>query len=118
MATSNSRKRPASSRQTNARKRSTAANRRPRKKYNEEPLDYAVKSEIALIVFAALTVFLFLCNFGICGTFGNSLSSMMFGVFGIAAYIMPLVLFATGALLLSNGPSLAALRKIFSGYLV
>ncbi len=118
MATSNSRKRSTTGRKTNTRKRSTAARRNSRVRQNYEPLDYAVKSEIALIVFAALTIFLFLCNFGICGIFGNAVSSILFGLFGIIAYIMPIILFATGALLLSNGPSPAALRKIFSGYLV
>lgn len=118
MATSNTKKRSSASRQTNKGKRRTAANTKSRTRYKEEPLDYAVKSEIMLIVFAALTVFLFLCNFGICGSFGNALSGIMFGIFGITAYIMPIVGFGIGALLLSNGPSPAALRKIFSGLLI
>lgn len=118
MATSNSKKRSATSRQTNRRKRSTAAGTRSKARYKDEPLDYAVKIEIMLIVFAALTVFLFLCNFGICGSFGNSISNIMFGIFGITAYIMPIVFFWIGSLLLSNGPAPAALRKIFSGLLI
>ena len=118
MATSNSRKRPTGSRTTNTRKRSDSASKRPSRRYEEDTLDYAVKSEIMLIVFAALAIFLFLCNFKICGTIGNVLSDIMFGIFGIAAYIMPIVLFASGALLLSNGPSPAAVRKILSGLLV
>ncbi|WP_408071075.1 DNA translocase FtsK 4TM domain-containing protein [Butyrivibrio sp. JL13D10] len=118
MATSNSRKRSAASRQKGKGKRRTEVNTRSGARYKEEPLDYAVKSEIMLIVFAALTVFLFLCNFGICGSFGNVISGIMFGIFGITAYIMPIVFFGIGALLLSNGPSPAALRKIFSGLLI
>ncbi|WP_026665950.1 FtsK/SpoIIIE family DNA translocase [Butyrivibrio sp. FC2001] len=120
MATSNSRKRSTASRQTGKAKskRSTEAHARTRARYDDEPLDYAVKSEIMLIVFAALTVFLFLCNFGICGSFGNAISGIMFGIFGLTAYIMPIVGFGIGALLLSNGPSPAALRKIFSGLLI
>ena len=118
MATSNSRKRSTGSRTTNTRKRSTTAARRPSPRYEEDTLDYAVMSEIYLIVFAALAVFLFLCNFKICGSFGNVVSDIMFGIFGIAAYVMPIVMFAIGALLLSNGPSPAAIRKILSGLLV
>ncbi|WP_022760056.1 FtsK/SpoIIIE family DNA translocase [Butyrivibrio sp. AD3002] len=118
MATSNSRKRSGASRTNNTRKRSATNERRPSARYEEDTLDYAVKSEILLIAFAALAVFLFLCNFKICGSIGNTLSDIMFGIFGIAAYIMPLVFFASGALLLSNGASPAAIRKILSGLLV
>ncbi|WP_026526509.1 FtsK/SpoIIIE family DNA translocase [Butyrivibrio sp. VCD2006] len=118
MATSNSRKRSSGSRTTNTRKRSASAQRRPSTRYEEDTLDYAVKSEISLILFAALAIFLFLCNFKICGTIGNAVSDILFGIFGLAAYVMPLVFFAAGALLLSNGPSPAALRKIFSGLLI
>ncbi len=98
-------------------KRSSASARNNRRTV-DEPLDYALSSEVSLIVFAALSVFLFLCNFGICGSFGNTMSSIQFGLFGLAAFVMPIVIFAVVALLLSNGPSPAALRKIISGLML
>ncbi|MBR4530264.1 MAG: DNA translocase FtsK [Lachnospiraceae bacterium] len=52
-------------------------------------------TEIILLILGALVLFLFLCNFGICGSFGNLLRYFMFGLFGLPAYITPpLILFA------------------------
>ena len=38
---------------------------------NTEPMDTAIRDEIFLIVMLAVSVFLFLCNFGIIGVAGN-----------------------------------------------
>lgn len=58
-----------------------------------EPLNYALRSEILIIVLLALMLFLFLCNFGVCGSFGNMMSSIMFGIFGFMAYFTPILIF-------------------------
>ncbi len=113
MATSNTRKRKSPQNRGTAKR--SQASRRPEKRYQDETFDYALKSEISLIVFGALSVFLFLCNFGICGTFGNAVSNVQFGLFGIAAFIMPVVFFGSVALLLSNEGSPAAISKVVSG---
>ncbi|WP_026670062.1 FtsK/SpoIIIE family DNA translocase [Butyrivibrio sp. AE3006] len=114
MATGNTKRPGGRPKGTKNTKRSSTARRTDTRNQNEV-LDYSLSSEVSLILFAAITVFLFLCNFGICGSFGNVLSGIMFGVFGITAYIIPLVIFASAALLLSNGTSPAALRKVISG---
>ena len=44
--------------------------------------------------------FLFLCNFGIVGSFGSAISSFMFGVFGLFAYVAPL--FIGGSIVFYN----------------
>lgn len=80
-----------------------------------EQLDYALKSEILIIVLLALSIFLFLCNFGVCGSFGNIMSSIMFGVFGIMAYLAPLLIFLMVVFHISNNGSAAAVRKIIAG---
>ncbi len=46
------------------------------------------------------------------------MSGIQFGLFGLAAFVMPIVIFAVVALLLSNGPSPEALRKIISGLML
>ena len=42
----------------------------------------AITSEIILIGVLALTILLFLCNFGVIGVIGNQISRVMFGIFG------------------------------------
>ena len=82
--------------------------------HNEE-FDYSLKSELIVIAMVALTIFLFLCNFGICGKFGDAISGILFGLFGITAYIAPLVALGAVAIGIANFGSSAATRKIVSG---
>ena len=46
----------------------------------------AITSEIILIGVLALTILLFLCNFGVIGVIGNQISRVMFGIFGTMDY--------------------------------
>ena len=80
-----------------------------------EPLNYALRSEILIIVLLALMLFLFLCNFGVCGSFGNMMSSIMFGIFGFMAYFIPILIFFGVVFYISNDGSVAAIRKIIAG---
>lgn len=50
-----------------------------------------VAREIILVLVACLAILLFLCNFGIIGPVGNAISSVMFGLFGLFSYILPLL---------------------------
>ena len=70
------------------RSRKTSGNSRTVKKdeFNEE-----LVNEITLIVILALALLLFLCNFGILGTVGNAVSNVMFGLFGLMAYVFPII---------------------------
>lgn len=81
----------------------------------EESLDNKLLQEICLIVVFALCVFLFLCNFGIVGTFGQVLSNIQFGLFGLPAYVAPLLFFFALAFGMINQGSSAAKRKLISG---
>ena len=99
-------------RKSNARSNTRSARNIDRR---EEEIDYSLRSEITVIASVALTIFLFLCNFGICGSFGNALSSILFGLFGITAFIAPLVALASVAIGVANFGSNAAMRKIISG---
>lgn len=82
---------------------------------NSEPMDIAIRNEILLIVLFAVSVFLFLCNFGIIGVAGNVISGVMFGIFGIIAYIMPVVLFLMVAFGMVNSGNVIAVRKLVAG---
>ena len=49
--------------------------------------------EIGLIIFFIARVILFLCNFGIIGPVGNAIRGILFGMFGLTAYVVPVCLF-------------------------
>ena len=77
-----------------------------------EPMDSAIKNEVILIGVFALAVFLFLCNFGIVGVVGDTVSDVMFGLLGIPAYIAPVMLFLAVAFGISNKGNRIATRKL------
>lgn len=96
------------SRQSQTKKRSTAGRA-------VQPMDAAIRNEILLIVFLALAIILFLCNFGIVGKAGNAVSSVMFGIFGLTAYIAPVIIFLAIAFGMSNMGNDIATRKLVAG---
>lgn len=67
--------------------------RRKRNTRKQEEFSAEVREEVLLLSGIAVTILLFLCNFHIIGKFGDTVSGVMFGVFGILAYIAPPVLF-------------------------
>ncbi|MCM1047522.1 MAG: DNA translocase FtsK [Clostridiales bacterium] len=83
-----------------------------------EPMDTAIRNEILLIACLALAVILFLCNFGIVGKVGNAVSSFMFGVFGLFAYVAPVFIFLAIAFRMSNIGNNIATRKLIAGIIV
>lgn len=105
------------SRKTTTRSSSKARSTRAPKRQEEE-FDYSLKSELVVILVIALTIFLFLCNFGICGDFGNAVSSILFGLFGVTAYVAPLVMLGAVAIGIANFGSSASVRKIVSGIVI
>lgn len=50
----------------------------------------AFKKEIFLWIVVAVSILLFISNFGIGGHLGNAVSGFLFGVFGMVAYIFRL----------------------------
>ena len=109
--TTNSRKKNAS------RSRNTGSTSRKNNKVTrvEEPLDNSLVNEILIILLFAVSVFLFLCNFGLIGTIGNTISSIEFGLFGWMAYIAPILFFIGFTFASINAGSGAAKRKLIAG---
>lgn len=93
-------------------RRSGSAGSKSRK---SEPMDVAIRNEIGLIVLFAVAIFLFVCNFGVAGVVGNTISNVMFGIFGLTAYVMPLALFLMIAFGMVNSGNLIAIRKLVAG---
>ena len=108
-------KRGNSTRRSTGRSSGSKSTSSRRKNVREEELDYSLKSELIVIGMVALTIFLFLCNFGVCGALGSAVSGVLFGLFGITAYIAPLVILAAVVVGIANFGSSASIRKIVAG---
>ena len=81
----------------------------------DEPMDSAIRNEILFIAMLAFTIFLFLCNFGVVGKVGDVVSACMFGIFGLMAYIAPLIIFLGIMFGVSNIGNSIATRKLIAG---
>lgn len=106
-----------SKRKTTTAKRSTGGKNKKKsaEKYVPTEKDLMVRNEVKLLVLAAVSLILLLSNFGVCGTLGNYLSRIMFGVFGIYAYIVPVLLIFGGAFMISNFGNRKAMVKVGAG---
>lgn len=105
--------------QNKGRSRANAASTRAKSRSTKQdaPMDPAVRNEILLIVLAALALILFLCNFGLVGRFGSAVSSVMFGIFGLLAYVAPVIIFLMIAFGMLNVGNRIATRKLVAGIL-
>ena len=96
-------------------KRKTSGSRNVRQ---SQPMDSAIKNEVILIGVFALVIFLFLCNFGIVGVVGNTISDIMFGIFGLTAYVAPILFFLAVAFGISNKGNSIAVRKLVAAVIL
>ena len=87
--------------------RSNSSGAKRSNKVNEP--DFSFVDEIVLIIAFAIVIFLFLCTVGIIKAgegadpnLGDYIKYFMLGVFGFAAYIVPIVTFFAMALSISN----------------
>ncbi len=86
-----------------------------RKKQQVQQTNPEVRSEVFLILFFVLCTLMLISCFGICGSFGNVVSGILFGLFGYLAYPVPIVLFVGVCFWVANRESTAAVLKIFAG---
>ncbi len=69
------------------------------------------RREIILWVVVAVSLLLFISNFGIGGTVGNGVSGFMFGILGLLAYLFPVLLLVGCFFAVSNkGNTIAAVK--------
>ena len=107
------RKKPsASGRSSSQKKKSVSSSRRNAAQIQAQN---AIVNEIILIGVFALTILLFLCNFGVIGVVGDKISRVMFGVFGLTAYALPVLAFVAIAFGISNQGNRAAAMKLAAG---
>ena len=101
------------SKHTSNNKKTTTS--RKNTKANQVSQDRELFHEIGLIILFVAMVILFLCNFGLIGPVGNTISDVLFGIFGFTAYIAPIVLFIGVAFGVANQGDATAIRKLIAG---
>jgi len=93
---------------TKGRKRTNSAAKTKRRTKQ----DYELIQDIKVIVIVALAIFFFVCNFGVVGKVGDSISNFLFGIFGLLNYVA--ALFVAFLIVYSelHGGSAYAIRKV------
>ncbi|MDF2541638.1 MAG: cell division FtsK/SpoIIIE [Herbinix sp.] len=73
-----------------------------------------IQDEIILIITLVISILLFLSNINLCGVVGKLVSDFLFGMIGLEAYLLPIVLFFGTAFHISNMGNKTAGRKLIS----
>lgn len=84
---------------TGTRKKSTKRRSQTRNKKKKQT---EFRNEVILWTILAISIILFVSNFGFGGVVGGKVSAFFFGVFGLIAYIFPICLFVGSAFIISN----------------
>lgn len=85
-------------------------NTRGRQKKGQQTTE--LRGEIIILAALAVCILLVLSNFGIGGIVGEAVSSVLFGLFGFMAYLLPFVIFGAVAFFVSNKGNTHAYVKI------
>lgn len=80
----------------------------------QETANPLIIREAVLWLILAACILLFISYFGIGGYLGEVISDVSFGVFGIAAYLFPFLVFVSAAFLISNSGNKIAAVKFLS----
>lgn len=99
-STSGKRKAQTSRKGSTGRKKKTAA---------QQQEDFT--REVILWIIVAVSILLFISNFGIGGTIGNAVSRFFFGVMGLIAYVFPVLLLVGTFFAVSNRGNRVGNRK-------
>ncbi|MDE7324245.1 MAG: DNA translocase FtsK [Lachnospiraceae bacterium] len=84
-----------------------------------ENVDIAVKNEVMLIFIFAVAIFIFLCVIGLIhGAAATGISNIMFGLFGLLAYLVPIMVFLGFAFGISNKGNTVAVVKMVSSVIL
>ena len=110
MATGN-RKRSATGEKTSSGRKTNSGHKRITKKQQVREAEFT--REVILWIVVAVSLLLFISNFGFGGTIGGTVSRFFFGLFGIISYIFPIVLLVGTFFAVSNqGNRVAAVKLV------
>lgn len=98
-------------------KKSTSGKKTKKERMEEMERVEAFQKEIILWMIVAVSLLLFISNFGVGGIVGNGISGFLFGLFGLIAYIFPIILLAGSFFAVSNKGNTFAILKLVSAIL-
>lgn len=108
----NSRKTTKRTTQTKQTKKQTAKKTTTKKAAEN---DSFVRAEVITLLSLAVCILLLISNFGFGGFLGDKVSSFLFGIFGLMAYVMPIIIFVGIAFVISNKNNSHAYIKTGAG---
>ena len=86
---------------------------------NSSQVNNQLRDEIVLLIALACTIILLLSNFNMAGIVGRSIKWFMFGLFGIAAYIVPVIIAVSIMFMLANKDIIGVMKiKAAMAYLL
>ena len=96
-------------------------NTKGRQKSNRPSVEEVRKAEefsleVILWVIIACSLLLFISNLGIGGAVGNYVSNLLFGTFGLVAYVFPILIIIACFFGISNKGNFLAVIKLFAGF--
>ena len=77
-----------------------------------------LRDEITILLSLAVCVLLMVSHFGVGGFVGNAVSRFLFGLFGIMAYVIPIIAFIAIAFVRSNRGNANAYIKTIAGIII
>lgn len=93
-------------------KKTTGRSRKQTQTKNNDTSRELIRSEVIIIASFAAAVLLFLSNFQLCGIAGEFLRKVQLGIFGMAGFVAPVLLFAGTCFYLSNKGNPIAVLKL------
>lgn len=84
-----------------------------RKKQNLSKAKSPLHEDVRILLLLAVCILLFLGNLGLGGIAGDFVRQILFGIFGLPAYVFPFVLFVVGAVRIVHAKGQLPLRKLF-----
>ena len=105
------RKRSTTGKKSSSGRKTNSGHKRNTKKQQEREAEFT--REVVLWIVVAVSLLLFISNFGFGGTIGGTVSRFFFGLFGIISYIFPIVLLVGTFFAVSNqGNRVAAVKLV------
>ena len=77
-----------------------------------------LRDEITILLSLAVCALLMVSHFGVGGFVGNAVSKILFGLFGIMAYVIPIIIFVAIAFVRSNRGNANAYIKTIAGIII
>lgn len=101
----------------NRNKSNTTSRKRQTKKERMAEIEKAeaFRTEVILWIIVAVSLLLFISNMGFGGVVGRGVSHMLFGLFGLMAYVLPVLLLVGSFFAVSNKGNMHASVKLVAG---